>query len=490
MTSRDTIEVEGTDRVFRRSRIMFVMLVPLAMALMAISSVNVALPVIETALDASSAQIQWVISGYALAFGVVLVPGGRMGDVLGRGTMFVVGVAIFALGSLGAGLAPNPDVLNLSRVVMGVGAGLNSPQITGMIQQYYQGQERARAFALFGMVISASVAAGPLLTGTIIQIFGPELGWRVSFLVIVLAGVLSVWSALAWLPFSQERERAALRAAGVGERAPVDLDPVGAVLLVVAVLCVMLPFMLKTWWGWFLIPGAAVLLPAWVAWERSYLRRGHAPMVDLRLFQYRNFTRQVAISGTMFIGTTSVFVVLAFYLMGELGASALDAALITLPESILSGVFAMWAGRHALRRGRDLVILALAGFIVSVLLMIVTAWIIEITGVSYWWMIVPLTIMAFGHGAMGSANQTIAVVDIPASEGGVAGGVKQTAERVGNALGNAMITAIYFAGVTHGPAVGVTVGYSAIVFFCLISLAIAVVDRRQQGPGIVEAVGA
>nr|NLD41482.1 MFS transporter [Actinomycetales bacterium] len=485
---REQIRIPNSELVFDRRKVLVVLLVPLAMTLMAISSVNVALPTIQIGLDATSADLQWVLAGYALAFGVVLVPGGRMGDVLGRGTLFVVGIAIFTLASIAGGFAPDPLFLNITRFLMGIGAGLNSPQVNGMIQQYFAGHERAKAFAMFGLVISASVAAGPLITGVVIELAGPELGWRFSFLLNGVFGIISVIMALRWLPFETERVRRALKAAGTRVRQKVDLDPVGTVLLSAAVVCIMMPFMLQTWWGWFLIPGAGGVIALWVLWERRYAARGRAPMVDLKLFRHRNFTLQTAISGIMFIGTSSIFVVVALYVQGGLGASALDTSLVSLPEAILSGVFAMWAGGRIMRHGRSLIVYSLLAFIISIALTIMTAWLIEIYGISYWWLMLPLALMGFGHGAMGSANQTIAVVDVPNEDGGVAGGVKQTAERIGNAVGNAMITSIYFAFVTMGATMALTVSYVTIILICCVSLGIAIVDRRQQGPGVMEPI--
>ncbi|MDO5495403.1 MAG: MFS transporter [bacterium] len=486
---REQIRVPESAVVYDRRKVLAVMLIPLAMTLMAISSVNVALPTIQIGLDASAADLQWVLAGYALAFGVVLVPAGRMGDVLGRGTLFVVGIAIFTLASIAGGLAPDPLFLNITRFLMGIGAGLNSPQVNGMIQQYWASHERAMAFALFGLVVSASVATGPLITGVIIELTGPEWGWRASFMLNGILGAICILMALRWLPFDTERRLRALRRAGTVVRQKVDLDPVGTVLLVLVVLGIMLPFMLKTWWGWLLIPLGVLLLWVWVLWERRYAARGHAPMVDLGLFRYRNFTRQTSISGTMFLGTTSIFVLVALYVQGGLGASALDTSLVTLPEAVLSGAFAMWAGGKVMRHGRTLIVASIAVFTLSIALTIGTVWLIEIYGISYWWLILPLSVMGFGHGAMGSANQTIAVFDVPNEDGGVAGGVKQTAERIGNAVGNAMITAIYFAFLSSGATVALTVAYVTIIAICLVSLTLAVVDTRQQGAAVMELTG-
>ena len=115
-------------------KILAVMLVPMFMSLLSVSIVNVIFPGMQRSIGASNSAIQWVLSGYTLAFGVLLVAAGRAGDLFGRGRLFVIGVAVFALGSLISGLSPDPLVLNIARIVMGLGSGLLSPQGVGMLQ--------------------------------------------------------------------------------------------------------------------------------------------------------------------------------------------------------------------------------------------------------------------------------------------------------------------------------------------------------------------
>ncbi|PWM99232.1 MAG: MFS transporter, partial [Propionibacterium sp.] len=156
---RHLIHVPGTDRVFNRLKVLIVLMIPLAMSLMSISSINVALPTIETSIGASDTSVQWMLSGYALVFGMLLVPSGRLGDAIGRGTVWITGVSIFSIGSLVCGFASTPGLLNIARVAQGFGAGVLNPQTIGMIQQYFRGEGRARAYSVFGLVIAASVAA-------------------------------------------------------------------------------------------------------------------------------------------------------------------------------------------------------------------------------------------------------------------------------------------------------------------------------------------
>lgn len=169
-------ELDRADSTARgHGRLLPTLLIPAFVSLLAVSSVNVILTSVSHSLKTGDDGLQLVISGYALVFGVVLVPAGRAGDVLGRGRLFAVGMLVFGLGSLASGLAPSIVMLNLSRIIMGIGSGLLNPQVTGMIQQYYTGQARGRAYGLFGGVIGVSVpsdqcsaepsSAGSALTG-------------------------------------------------------------------------------------------------------------------------------------------------------------------------------------------------------------------------------------------------------------------------------------------------------------------------------------
>src|SRR5690625_3220638 len=165
-----------------RGRMLLVLLTAIFMSLIAVSIVNVAVPSIQDGLNASDLDIQWILSGYALTFGVVLVAAGRAGDILGRGGIFVAGLVLFVLSSIAAGFAPDALWLNVARFVQGVASGLVNPQGVGMIQQYFRGAERGQAFGYFGTAVGLSVAIGPVLGGLLIDMGGPAIGWRLTFL--------------------------------------------------------------------------------------------------------------------------------------------------------------------------------------------------------------------------------------------------------------------------------------------------------------------
>ena len=480
------IHVEGQSRVFNRIKVLAVLMVPLAMAVMAISSISVALPTIEHSIGASDASVQWMLSGYALAFGMVLVAAGRIGDALGRGSVWITGMAIFSLGSLACGLATSPMMLNLARLVQGLGAGVYNPQTTGMIQQYFKGQARAKAFSIFGLVISASVTAGPLLTGLIIRAAGPDIGWRASFIWNFPLGLLGIVLALRWFPFESERRRARERREGTARARHLDLDPLAITLLMAAVLCIMLPFILKTGVSFGLLAAAVPLLLLWVCWERSYKARGRQPMVDLALFRHRSFTHATAISGMQFLGGTSVFVLVALFIQNGMGASALAAGMIGLPNALISAVTSIATGRMALAKGRTIVIVGLSCMVAGVVLTAATAAFTIEHGYSFWWLMAPLTLIGFGNGCMTGCIQTLSMIEIPPAEGGVAGGVKSTAERITTAIGNAVTTAIFYSLVSSGWTRALTSAYAAITVFIAISLALAVFDRVSLGRGALK----
>src|SRR5881397_310558 len=175
-----------------RWRALAVCLVAGFMSLLDVSIVNVALPSIAGGLHAGESSLQWIVSGYALTFGLLLVPAGRIGDARGRRPAFMWGLALFTLASVVCGLAPNDGVLIAARLVQGAAGGILMPQVSGLIQQLFQGAERGRAFGLLGASIGISTAVGPLLGGIIIAAFGAHEGWRFVFFVNLPIGVATL----------------------------------------------------------------------------------------------------------------------------------------------------------------------------------------------------------------------------------------------------------------------------------------------------------
>src|SRR5262249_32816000 len=179
------------------------------MALLDTTIVNVAIPTIRSTIGASNATLSWIVSGYALAFGLALIPAGRVGDRLGHKWVFITGLALFTVASLACGIASDDMQLTAARAVQGLAGGVLFTPITALIQLMFADRKRARAFAIMGATIGFSVALGPLVGGLIIQASGADAGWRLVFDVNVPLGVLAVIGAVKLLPAGAENTNTA-----------------------------------------------------------------------------------------------------------------------------------------------------------------------------------------------------------------------------------------------------------------------------------------
>ncbi|MGI8947757.1 MAG: MFS transporter [Ornithinimicrobium sp.] len=463
-----------SDADVRRGLVLTVLVVPLFMALMGVSIVNVSLPAIQEGLGASTAQLQWVLSGYSLTFGLLLVPAGRLGDVFGRRTLFLAGVSLFVLASAASALAPSPTLLNVARLVMGVGSGLFNPQIVGMIQQYFSGAARARAFGVIGSFIGLALATGPLLGGVILQTLGPDLGWRMVFGVNVPVGLLAVVLALRWLPRPVHAERPHGR---------VDLDPLGIVVFGAAVLLVMAPFLQvsDSLWRFAALPLSALVLWGWVRWERRYRRRGGEPMIDVRIFADRGFAYGTSVVTIYFLGLTPSWAVLALYVQQGLGRSALVAGLLTLPGALAASVTSVLGGRLVTRLGRPMVA---AGAAVAALGQLGTGllapW-VDDGRVGLWAMAATFLVTGAAQGFVIGPNQSLTLADVPVEHGGAAGGVMQTGQRIGGAVGIAVGTGVLYAVLADSDwPTAVLVSFVVMAAATSICVVVALLDARRR----------
>jgi EmrB/QacA subfamily drug resistance transporter len=451
----------------RRWRALAVVLVAGFMVLLDVSIVNVALPSIAAGLHAGDSSLQWVVSGYALAFGLVLVAGGRIGDARGRRPTLVLGLAVFTLASAACGAATSPLMLVVARLVQGLGGGLVTPQNSGLIQSLFRGQERGRAFGLFGSVVGISTAIGPLVGGLLIQLGGAAHGWRWIFLVNVPIGILAIVLAFRTVPHVHHEK---------GERT--DYDPVGAVLLGVATVLVLLPFVeSRTWSGglkWTLLLPAALLGYLFVRWEKTYRRRGRQPMVNLELFGRRSYTYGTLLGMAYFAGFTGVFFIYSQFLQDGIGYSALKAGLASMPWAIGAALSAVLGGRVVFRFGRALV----AAGLVLVILGLLGAWIAIglVDGGAVGWAVAgPFFVAGVGNGIVISPNQSLTLSEVPPKQGGAAGGVLQTGQRIGSAAGIAAVGSLFYSQLPDFPD-AVRTGFLVITGFVAVALAIAIVD--------------
>lgn len=451
----------------RRWRILVLCLAAGFMTLLDVSIVNVALPSMQQGLGAAATELSWIVSGYALAFGLVLVPAGRIGDDHGRGRMFLLSLGLFTLASALAGIAQTAFWLVLARLLQGMAGGILNPQVLGLIQQFFRGKERGRAFGFFGATVGVSTAIGPLLGGVLLELGGDEHGWRWVFLVNLPIGLAAIAYGLWVLPRDQPTTQRQ------------SLDLLGVLLLGGGIVCLLLPLMELEGGGgapWYLLPFAPVLLGAFFWWERYYRARGYAPLVNLRLLRIRTYSFGTLLGLLYFAGFTGIFFVLALYFQRGLGYSPLYAGLSMTPFAVGSAVSAVVGGRLVNRFGRRLVAIGLCG----ALLGLFATDVVLASEPGVWagvFTALPLLIAGCGSGLVISPNQTVTLSEIDPAHGGTAAGVQQTGQRLGSALGIAASSGVFFQALSGGGfTAAITHGLLVSVGFVAAALLVAMVD--------------
>jgi EmrB/QacA subfamily drug resistance transporter len=461
-----------------RWRALAVCLVGGFMVLLDVSIVNVALPAIRVGLHAAESELQWVVSGYALTFGLLLVPAGRFGDIRGRRAVFVGALGLFTLASAACGAAPNAITLVVARLVQGLAGGTLTPQISATIQELFRGRERGRAFGYFGTVVGISTAIGPLLGGLLIQAFGDTEGWRAVFYVNIPIGLIAMPFAWRLLP---KRD-------AVAARRHHDFDPIGVLLLGAGAVVLLLPFVQEREWGawkWWLVPEAAAILTAFVFWDRRYIRRGKEPLVDFALYRRRSYSFGSSMITLYFAGFTPLFFVFTLYLQIGLAYSALAAGLAMTPFAIGSAITANVGGKRVLDYGRPLVAGGLVLVIVGFVGTLIAVHFVPDNGTG-WATLVPLLVAGLGGGLVIAPNQALTLSEVPVAQAGTAGGLLQTGQRVGAAVGIAAVGSAFFTSIAtsrgdfaHAYQTSILVALAFVVAALVVALIDITIDRRS-----------
>jgi len=474
-TERDEPSAGSADDDYRpdprRWRILAVSLVVGFMSLLDVSIVNVAIPSMQRGLDTSSGTIQWVVSGYALTFGLTLVAGGRLGDAHGRRRMMLIGLTGFVLSSAAVGLAPSATLVVLARLVQGATAGLLTPQNSGLIQQLFRGSERGKAFGLFGFTVSTASATGPTLGGLIIAAAGEENGWRWLFLVNVPIGIVAAIAVMAMVPRRPHRD----------DDGDSRIDVPGALLLGATVLCLLYPIV--RFEGGERLPlvllvGVPAFAWAFVRWERRTTAHGHPPLLDLRLLrELPGYVNGLTVGTLYFTGFTGLLLVLSLYLQDGLGMTPLQTGLLLVPFAAGSAVAAPVAGRFVTQVGRTLTVGALAVMLTGVVLVALVSpgreplWL---------WLAPLLLVTGLGGGAVVSPNITLTLAEVPPRMGGAAGGALQTGQRIGASIGAALLVTVYQLAAGSSAEAGFRAALLTGAVFILAALVMAVRALRQS----------
>jgi EmrB/QacA subfamily drug resistance transporter len=419
----------------KRGLAMGVLIFASFMDLLDATIVNVALPSIRTDLDASGAQLEWVVGGYLLAFAVLMITGGRLGDIVGRRRMFVTGVVGFTVGSALACVAPTIGVLLVARVVQGGFAAMMVPQVLSSVQALYAPRERAAMFGVIGAVSGMSAVVGPLLGGWLVSSDAFGIGWRSIFLINLPVGLVLVVLALRWVPDTRSEQ-------------PPRLDPVGLVLATAGLLGVVYALVegrSADWAAWVWSVGAAgvAVLAAFVVQQVRRERRTGSALLPMRLFSDRGFSAGLVTQGA-FQGSLAGFaLVLTVYAQTGLGWSAIHAGLTLLPFSL--GAFVGTAVSVPLGTRLGKVVMVTGAGLQSA----ATVWVLATVrargdALTTWSLVPALAVAGVGLGLLVVPLVDVALATIPVGEAGAASGAYGTVQQVGAALGVAVIGTVFF----------------------------------------------
>jgi EmrB/QacA subfamily drug resistance transporter len=434
---------EGAGR--HRWLTLVILLLAVFMNLLDVSIVNIAIPSIQRDLHASYADVQWALAGYTLAYALVLITGGRLGDTFGRRRLFLIGVTGFTIMSALCGAAQSPGMLIACRVAQGAMGAVMVSQVLAVIQVIFPPAERIKALAGFGVTAGLGTVSGPLIGGLLIQHNLLGLGWRPIFLINVPVGIIAVVASAVLV-----RESRAPR--------PPKLDPVGVGLASAALLLLLYPLVEGRQLGWpawtfVSMAAAAPVLAVFIGYERVKARRDGSPLVELALFRERGFSAGMAVTIAFFLGISSFALLLTLFLQLGLGFTPLHAGLTFLPFSAGILVSSGAAARLAPRFGRGVI---MAGAVTIAAGMAGLIGIVHHFGAALTtWELTPgLVAAGLGLGAVIAPLAEIVLDRVPKQEAGSASGVFNTGLQLGNSIGIAVIGVIFFGmlGSQSGPA--------------------------------------
>ncbi|WDT55104.1 MFS transporter [Streptomyces sp. G7(2002)] len=396
--------------------------------------VNVALPTIDHDLHAGPAMLEMVVAGYGVAYAMLLVLGGRLGDMIGRRRLFLWGLAAFGLTSLACGLAPDAWTLVAARVAQGGAAALLLPQVLATIQATTTGKRRAKAVSLYGGTAGVSSAVGQVLGGLLVSVDLAGTGWRAVFLVNV------PMAAAAWL----------LAARTVPETRsphPARVDGPGTALLAAALIALLLPLTegrAAGWplWSWVLLATFPFAATAFVLVERRAERLGRTPLVPPSLLRIPSVNSGLLMLVPFTLGFGGFMFVVAVALQSGLHFGPFAAGLSLVPLCAAFFLASLAGPRLVLRFGRRVVIAGslIQGAGLALLALTVHAgW----PGISVAGLAPSMAVLGIGQGMVMPVLMRIVLSELPMTQAGVGGGAMVTTQQSGLALGVATLGTLF-----------------------------------------------
>jgi EmrB/QacA subfamily drug resistance transporter len=420
----------------RRTIALFVVALAFVMDLLDSTIVNVAIPSIQTNLGASYSTIQWIVAGYSLAFALLLVTGGRMGDVFGYKKLFMIGVGGFTIASLLSGIAWNPNILIATRLFQGSMAALMVPQVISVMQIMYKPAERGAINGLFGALGGLAASLGPIVGGLLIKANIFNWDWRPIFLINVPVGIFGLIAAARYLPNGKSSQ-------------PLKLDLVGTGIVLATLFLLVFPLIQGRELGWpawsiimMLCSLPLLVILAW--WQRVKMKKDGSPLVVPSLFKKRSFSVGMLVN-IIFEGMmVSFFLTFTLVLQIGLGFSPIHAALTGVPTALgIAGTMALFGDKLVPKLGSRS--MSIGAVVIAIGLAYITLILHRYgLGVHSWQFIPGLLCFGVGMGLTFVALFSSILNDVDVKHAGSASGVLNAIQQVGGAIGIAVIGVIFF----------------------------------------------
>jgi MFS family permease len=435
---------------------LFTVLLAAALPLVDFFIVNVALPTIDRDLNAGPAVLEMVVAGYGVAYAVLLVLGGRLGDMFGRRTLFLWGLATFALTSLACGVAPNAWTLVGARVAQGAASALLLPQALATIQAATSGSRRGKALSYYGATAGVASVVGQVLGGLLVSADLAGSGWRAIFLVNVPVAAVALVLALKAVPETRSQH-------------PARIDRPGTLLLGATLIALLLPLTegrAAGWplWSWLLLAVSPVLAAAFAAVEMRGERTGGNPLLPPSLLRLHSVRSGLLLIVPFCLGFGGFMFVLAVAMQDGLHFGALSAGAALVPLCAAFFAASLLGPRAVARFGRRTV--TGGSFVQGVGLLV-------LAGTFFWgwphlgvWALAPgMAVTGFGQGFVLPVILRIVLSEVPPAQAGVGGGAMATTQQSSLALGVATLGTLFL---TLSSSVGVR---DALVWALLAQLA-------------------
>ena len=437
-----------------RNRWIGLVFISMAISLVIIDGtiVNTIFPKVIEALSLTSTQIQWVQESYVLVFASLLLVWGSVADRIGRKRLLIIGIAIFIVASVWAGLSNDASAMILARILQGIGGSMVLPTTLSLVNANFQGKERGIAFAVWGATIGGMVAVGPVLGGWLATSFGDE-GWRLAFNINLPLGVLVIAGLAWWVSESKQEHREG------------GIDFIGALISVVMFLTLVFGLIEGRVYGWWevtknqfaigdfswptegisIIPVSLAIsvisFVAFVLWERARDRAHKNVILDLSLFKIRSFRNGSIAALIISMGEFGILFAIPLWLQNVDGLSPIDSGLVLLwlagGSFVASGIAGGMSGKLApvtvVRAGVVLETIAVAGIALFA------------NGDASWGTFAPfLFVYGLGIGLATAQLTGVIMVDVPMEKTGQGSGSQSTVRQIGSALGIAVLGTLLF----------------------------------------------